>query len=172
LIDFEAYADFQNLNGVNLGGVTLTAPNASVVVFANGRGGVSYKSPVNAIGNFQAGGFQQDNPLRGVFDSNVSFVSLWAGDRGGDLDQWELKVFDAADNLLGTATSSITVGDPYEQLTLAFSNIRSFEARHLGPSPIGIGYDDLEFRSVPEPGTLALLGLGLAGLAGLRRRQQ
>lgn len=36
----------------------------------------------------------------------------------------------------------------------------------------GFGYDGLIVGSVPEPGTLVLLGLGLAGLAASRRRSQ
>jgi PEP-CTERM motif len=36
----------------------------------------------------------------------------------------------------------------------------------------GFGYDGLIVGSVPEPGTLVLLGFGLAGLAASRRRRQ
>ena len=35
---------------------------------------------------------------------------------------------------------------------------------------VGTGIDNIEFTTVPEPGTLALLGLGLFGLTVVRRR--
>lgn len=46
----------------------------------------------------------------------------------------------------------------------------------LGPDEITafnvIGYDLVQQQTVPEPGTLALLGTSLLGLAALRRRQR
>ncbi|KZZ15801.1 hypothetical protein A3751_16595 [Oleiphilus sp. HI0080] len=39
-----------------------------------------------------------------------------------------------------------------------------------GTRNIGFGLDNIEFQSVPEPGTLALLAGGLFGLGAARRR--
>ncbi|MEZ6008376.1 MAG: PEP-CTERM sorting domain-containing protein [Planctomycetota bacterium] len=39
-------------------------------------------------------------------------------------------------------------------------------------SDYDISFDNIEFSAVPEPGTLALLGLGLAGAAARRRRRR
>jgi len=41
-----------------------------------------------------------------------------------------------------------------------------------GPNIVGSGSDGTLVRGVPEPGTLALLGLGVAALAAKRRRRQ
>ena len=172
LIDFEAYANFQNLNGVNLGGVTLTAPQGNVVVWADGSG-AGYHSPVNAIANFLPGGVAQDNPLTGVFDYPTPFVSLWGGDGGGDSESWELRAFDSSSNLLGVANSGTWIGSPYRQLRIDAPGIASFEAYHMG-SEFGILYDDLEFAPIPEPSTLAIWSLlALCGIGiGWRRRRK
>lgn len=48
-----------------------------------------------------------------------------------------------------------------------------FAVAHVGPTSSVGGYiEKIEYASVPEPGTLALFGLGLAGLGFARRRKQ
>ena len=172
-IGFDGFADFDNIHGVNLGGVTLFATDGNVEVFANGRIGIGGHSPPNVVASL-TGTFQSNNPLSAVFDAPVTFVSFYAGDGGGDDDEWELLAFDAqvGGNLVASATSVVWSGVPYMELTVAGPSILRVEANWLDPTAGfggGLGYDTLTFIPVPEPSTAFLLATGLVAMAVGRR---
>jgi len=183
IIDFESFNDRDNINGMNLGGVTLTSPgNRGTIEVYDNRFGLSSNSPTKSIANFPNDTNSPKNAtLIGTFDQAVSYISLWAGDIGGitgDLDSWSLSLFDAktGGNLIASLLAPVWNGSPYSQLELASNNILRFEAAWTGPGCCGIGYDDLKFDfavAAPAPITAALFGLGLLVILGGRqfRRQ-
>jgi hypothetical protein len=171
-LNFDAYADYQNLNGVDLGDVTLTSTTGIVEVLANNRFGASYNSSPNSI---WMNSWVTTDVLTGTFESPVTYVSLWAGDEGGDNDQWELHAYDAliGGNLVGSVTSPVWNGAPYWQLAIPGAGIMRFEAQWLGPAA-PVAFDDLSFETgnaVPAPAAWLLGTLG-AGLVGWIRRRQ
>ncbi len=176
-MDFEEYSDQDDLNGWNLGGVTLTGPNGLVEVFDN-RFGALYHSATKSIAC--PDGVVSLNPLVGTFDYPVTFVSLWGGDAGTytEADSWELRAYDAptGGNLVGSAASGSWNGYPYRRLEVTADLIWRFEAVWTGPEN-GIAYDDLSFGGgsaglIPEPSLVVLAAAGLLLLlthAGRRR---
>jgi len=117
LIDFEEFTNSDNVDSINLGGVTLRGPNGQVEVFDN-RFGAYYHSATKAVAC--PNGVVLLNPLVAVFDQPVNYVSLWGGDSGTyvEADSWELRAYDAptGGNLVGLAKSGSWNGYPYRKL--------------------------------------------------------
>ena len=174
ILDFDSLP-LGNIDGVNLGGVTITTVDGSTIVESNG--GVGYMSALNAITN---SGWVVHNDLVLTFDSLVSSVTLTGGDSGGDSDQFTLEAYDSVYNLLGTYTTPIFGGNPYisgvgPMQDFYTANISFAGTKYVHVTDVmvnGIGIDDLEFdgAAVPIPSAILLLGSGLFGLAGFRRK--
>jgi hypothetical protein len=115
------------------------------------------------------------------FAFDVSSVSLVGNDLGGATEDDEdvtLTAYNALGKLIGQVFSDAQTG-LFDQTPAAISllGIR-YVAFNYTNTPFGFyAIDDLQFlpqqpTTLPEPGTLALLSLGLLGLAVIRRRKQ
>ena len=96
----------------------------------------------------------------------VSEVSVLMGDNGGDFDTGTLKAYD----ICGTEIASYA-GSGYSWFTVSVeeNTIASFRIFATG----NVVYDEIIFEAdpIPEPATMLLLGSGLVGLAGFRRKK-
>ena len=109
--------------------------------------------------------------MRIDFSSTVASVSAWLGDLGADDDGiCSLEAYNAANVLVDVDSLAYgTSATPAGPLSVSGS-IAYVLAKGSGPFPNSIFWDNVETTAVPEPATMAALGLGVAALLRKRRK--
>lgn len=181
-----AFIDFDNLplgpiDGVPIGpafpnGVTITSSDGTASVILGNQPGFGFVTPFNTVSN---NGFITSATLTFTFDVGRGFVAFDAGDAGGDTDQFTYTAYDVNDVVLYSATTPVYGGNPIagnnfmvDRYHVVLTGI-GFMKKVVVSNAIegGILIDNLEYcQPVPIPGAVWLLGSGLLGLLGLRRR--
>lgn len=118
--------------------------------------------------------FVQPDSLTAAVTDFVSFNIGDAGGEGGDLDIFQIRVYDLANSLINTLDFSNTGRFP---VSINMPGINRLEIDFTGD--FGYSLDDLTFNtpttpntSVPEPtSALSLLALGGLGTIALKRKQ-
>ncbi|MEN6375144.1 MAG: VPLPA-CTERM sorting domain-containing protein [Smithella sp.] len=171
--DFNSLAGGTNINGVNLGGVTITASDNYVGV-------INDYQTFSATPSICASSWSAGKTLTLTFDSLVKFVSIYGGDYGYDPDRFSMTAYNTLGNQIAFAdTGSFNGSDPlhpvsgwrgdYRYLSVSADDIKSVVLTQVD---WGCMWDNLstDTSAVPVPAAFWLLGSGLLGLVGFRKK--
>lgn len=162
LIDFNALPN-SNANSYTIGAVTfksLTASNLSIQSYGN-----QYGTSGQSLGNPSAQNFEA------IFDTSVSAFGISGGAYNNG---WTFTAFDVNNNTIEILNlNHPCCGGYYDGI--AANGIKRVTFSSFGDY---VAFDDFRFTEsqaaaqVPEPGSLALLGLGFLGFAASRRKKK
>lgn len=165
-------------DGLSLSGSALIAVNGFGnlgLVTGSNLGSVSFSTSSLISGSLQMGGTFDAGGTFSITSSGMSGLpsgSLFSGTFSGPVT-WTLVTlangthnYTLSGSLTGTWYNGMTVNGATVQLT-----INTGKGFFNGSTLISSGDTNITTSTVPEPGSLTLLGTGLVGLAGLLRRK-
>lgn len=166
LEDFETYAAGTNLNGSALGGgVTITDTNSAPSVTAQSSSAFFGGSIPFGMGL----AMREDRTFSFLFAAPTHYVALVDIDDSGS----DIRVYltDNSSFAFNNLDSTSTTGLSGEFLGFVSAGLPISRIEYTASGGDGEwGIDNLEYGAVPEPGTMAALGLGLVAI--LRRRRK